>query len=146
MNANIPRDPGEAIDELWRLRRSADGKRWQIAAAFLGHRNPTVRSEAVSLLGHWTAFEAVPLLVKMLENDPDVGVRERCALALGFVGEATRSLPEMAALRRIVLDKREPQSLREASYQALLFMHGRDEEAPLASLPQNLSWVESLAT
>lgn len=142
---NHDRDAGSEIDRVWELRRSDSRERWPDLVLYAHHPDPTVRGEAISVLGKWRVASAVAVLERLLAEDADSGVRERCALALGAIGEAHGSKPGVQALRNIVLSLSAAPSLREAAYQSLLWMHGRGHEAPLARVPEDLSWVVSLA-
>lgn len=138
------RDPGSEIDRIWALRRSNARGRWRELIGFAEHPDPTVRGESVSVLGKWRVLESTALLTRLLAEDVDPAVRERCALALGAIGDAHKRKPGVHILKQLVLSSATPPTLRDAAYQALLWMHGRGDEAPLASVSDDVSWVASL--
>lgn len=139
------REPAALVDAIWEARRQDRKDLAGDVAELLAHQDPTVRSEAVSLLGaKWEQSWYLPQFSDLLANDPDTGVRSRAALAIGSLSTAFTRARDLQQLKEIVLDQQDDEDVRSAAYEALLRLQGRGREAPLARLPDDLSWVRQL--
>jgi HEAT repeat protein len=95
--------------------------RWQ---ADLSHKDPAVRRSAAFALGQLgsRAFVAVGALLRKLEKDPDPGVREMAATAIGDIVVSLRAEQKIldnevvAALQKALDSDGEPRVQRSAAY------------------------------
>ena len=143
------RAPAELIDAIWEIRRSGLRDRRDEIVRLLDHDDPTVREEVVSLLFvKWADGTLRDRLVDLVRSDPDPGVRARAAGALPAVSAQGIRQTERELLRGIVLDVREDDTVRRASYEALCrIVHGEStilDDATDLDEDVDLDWVRSL--
>lgn len=93
---------------------------------YLGHADPAVRARATVALGRLQNPQAIPLLVKAL-NDPEPAVQEEAAFALGQVPAEAEVLGQLGSA---------PPALKPLLVEAALKMGGADT---LAQLP---GWLD----
>lgn len=102
--------------------------------------NSNMRSACIRALGiEMEIQEAAPTLVEILLNDEFEHVRIDAAYGLGAL-RYKRALP---VLKQIILDEKYDVTLREAAYEAVLSILGKEpDEDPTESIgkPVNIDW------
>ncbi len=74
------------ISAIFAMGRSADGRWQKNVITELDNPSPAVRFEAARACGELESSQAVPSLVELLNNDPDVEVQQMVIWALGHIG------------------------------------------------------------
>lgn len=140
------RPPERIVDYLWSLRRRGKAEEVEHVIALLDHANPTVREEAVSLLGHWKEPAYREYVLRLVQTDPDPGVRSRSAIAIPRLSVPATRAKDLDELRTIVLDEGEVQEVRLAALQALRLLYGVKPGAfrGNSDISASLDWVRSL--
>jgi HEAT repeat protein len=85
-NAYYDDDEKMQISAIFAMGRSADSQWRSQVIAELENDNSEIRFEAARACGELEASEAVPRLVEMIEEDPDLQVQEMAIWALGRIG------------------------------------------------------------
>jgi len=85
-NAYYDSDEKMQVSAIFAMGRNAD-KRWQPRViAELDNPNSEIRFEAARACGELEAVEAVPKLIQLIDEDPDLEVQEMAISALGRIG------------------------------------------------------------
>lgn len=88
-NAYYDDDEKMQISAIFAMGRSADSVWRPQVITELENENSEIRFEAARACGELEANEAVPYLVQMIEEDPDLQVQEMAIWALGKIGGPT---------------------------------------------------------
>lgn len=120
----------QLVNAIWTTYRTGDNSRHRDVSLLLGHDDPVVREEAISLLvGKWRDPRYRSAALAMLDRDADFGVRAQAALGLAAVStDATRD-EDISVLLKLVGDTAEEVETRGAAYDALLILGGRQDFA-----------------
>jgi hypothetical protein len=112
-NAYYDSDEKMQVSAIFAMGRNAD-KRWQPRViAELDNPNSEIRFEAARACGELEAVEAVPKLIQLIDEDPDLEVQEIAIGALGRIGG-----PEARSVLEIYLEN-EIEALALAADEAL---------------------------
>lgn len=143
------RSPADLIDAIWATRRADRRDLLPSLIELLGHKEPTVREEAVSLVFvKWKEASERKLLENIIRDDSDEGVRARALGALAIMSEPATRSRDIETLRALVLDRQEAEQVRKAAYEALALLI-RHRPSPIDDSTDidedlDLEWVRSL--
>jgi HEAT repeat protein len=103
----------------------------------MAHSDAAIRSSCVKALSTgWELPGIGPLLVDILLNDEFEFVRMDAAAGLGSI----RYKPALPALKEVILNEKYHMTLREAAYEAVLSILGREDEFPVIGKPTVIDW------
>ena len=137
------------VDAIFQARREERRDLQDHVVELTRHPSRIVREEALALLSvTWRTLGARDLLLELVRDDEDFGVRSRSAGALGLISTESTRQADTVILKGIVLDHNEHQLVRASAYEGLCRMHGRRppplDEDVIVERDVNLGWVEGL--